>query len=90
MTDEGQVGATIKGVVFIISKASFSGALSCSLDTALGGPSPWFSKCAVAPYGIPVVIFSGGSGIPFKGDFSFGFRMFHTNASFGVLAAGAF
>lgn len=88
--DEGQVGATIKGVIFIVGKSSFSGALSCALDTALGGVSPWFSKCTVAPNGIPVVIFSGGSGIPFGGDFSFGFRQFNTNATFGVLAAGVF
>jgi hypothetical protein len=90
MTDGGKVGATIKGVIFIVGKSSFSGALSCALDTALGGVSPWFSKCTVAPNGIPVVIFSGGSGIPFGGDFSFGFRQFNTNATFGILAAGVF
>jgi hypothetical protein len=90
ITDDEQNGATIKGVIFFVSKASFSGALSCALDTALGGVSPWFSKCTVAPNGIPVVIFSGGSGIPFGGDFSFGFRQFKTNATFLVVAAGVF
>jgi len=89
MTETGK-GATIKGVFFVVSKASLSGALSCALDTALGGVSPWFSKCTVAPNGIPVVVFSGGSGIPYGGDFSFGFRLFNTNATFGVLAAGVF
>jgi hypothetical protein len=87
-TDKGTVGVTIKVVFFIVGKNSASGALSCALDTALGGVSPWFSKCTVAPNGIPVVIFSGGSGIPFGGDFSFGFRQFNTNATFGVVAAG--
>jgi hypothetical protein len=94
MTDEeeagGEAGATIRGVIFVVSKASFSGALSCALDTTLGGVSPWFSKCTVAPNRIPVVIFSGGSGIPFGGDFSFGFRQFNTNATFRVVAAGVF
>ena len=89
ITDEGQ-GATIKGVIFFVSKASLSGALSCALDTALGGVSPWFSRCTVAPNRIPLVIFSGGSGIPFGGDFSFGFRQFNTNATFGIVAAGVF
>ena len=86
-TDEGE-GVTIKGLVFVVSKASLSGALSCALDTALGGVSPWFSKCSVAPTRIPLVIFSGGSGIPYGGDFSFGFRQFNTNAIFLVVATG--
>jgi len=77
-------------VIFVANKASISGALSCALDTALGGVSPWFSKCTVAPHQIPLVIFSGGSGIPFGGDFSFGFRQFNTNATFLVVAAGVF
>ena len=89
MTEDGN-GATIKGVIFVANKASISGALSCALDTALGGVSPWFSKCTVAPHQIPLVIFSGGSGIPFGGDFSFGFRQFNTNATFLVVAAGVF
>jgi hypothetical protein len=88
MTDDGN-GGTIKGVIFIAGKASFSGALSCALDTALGGVSPWFSKCTVANR-LPVVTFSGGSGIPYGGDFSFGFRQFNTNATFLVVAAGVF
>jgi len=87
MGEEGQ-GATIKGVVFIASKSSITGALSCALDTALGGVSPWFSKCNVAPHQIPVVIFSGGPGIPYGGDFSFGFRQFNNNATFLVIATG--
>jgi len=89
MTDKGQ-GATIKAVIFVVSKTSISGALSCALDTALGGVSPWFSKCTVAPTRIPAVLFSGGSGIPYGGDFSFGFRQFNTNATFGVLAPVVF
>lgn len=89
VTDEG-AGATIKGVIFVVSKSSFSGALSCALNTALGGVSPWFSKCTVAPDGIPVVIFSGGSGIPYGGDFSFGFREFNANAALRVFSAGEF
>lgn len=86
-TEKGQ-GVTIKVVFFVVGKKSLSGALSCALDTALGGVSPWFSKCTVAPNGIPVVTFSGGSGIPYGGDLSFGFRQFNTNATFGVVAAG--
>jgi hypothetical protein len=85
--DDGKTGVTIKGVFFVTGKTSFSGALSCALDTALGGVSPWFSKCTVATK-LPVVTFSGGSGIPFGGDFSFGFRQFNANATFLVVAAG--
>jgi hypothetical protein len=87
MGEEGQ-GATIKGLVFVVSKASLSGALSCALDTALGGVSPWFSKCNVPQTRIPMVLFSGGSGIPYGGDFSFGFRQFNNNAIFLVVATG--
>jgi len=87
---DGEAGVTIKGVIFFVRRAAFSGALSCALDTALGGVSPWFTKCTVAPDGIPVVIFSGGSGIPYGGDFSFGFREFNANATFRVFSAGDF
>jgi hypothetical protein len=81
-------GVTIKGLFFVANKASISGALSCALDTALGGVSPWFSKCSVPSTKLPLVIFSGGSGIPYGGDFSFGFRQFNSNATFLVVAAG--
>ena len=87
---EGGGGATIKGVIFVVNKDAVSGPLSCALNTALGGVSPWFSKCTVAPDGIPAVIFSGGSGIPYGGDFSFGFRGFLANATFRVFSAGEF
>jgi hypothetical protein len=77
----GQGGATIDALVFVVSKASFSGTLSCALSTALGGDSPWFTNCAVSP-AAPVVTFSGGPGIPFGDEFSMGFRGFQSNTTF--------
>jgi hypothetical protein len=77
-------GGTIHEMVFVASKA-YSGTLSCALSTALGGISPWFTKCA-APAGGRVVEFFGGPGIPFGDEFSLGFRGFNANASFLVIA----
>ena len=77
---KGQAGATIDALVFVVSKASFSGTLSCALSTALGGASP-FTNCAVSPTA-PIVTFSGGPGIPFGDDFSMGFRGFNADTSF--------
>lgn len=83
-------GVTITRLIVVASKVDFSGTLSCDLSTALGGISPWFTKCNALPAGAPVVFFSGGSGIPFGGDFSVGFREFNTNATFRVTATGTF
>jgi len=78
-------GTTINALLFIASKADFSGTLSCALSTAIGGQSPWFTQCAATPGG-PVVKFFGGPGIPFGDDFSLGFRGFNANAGFQVTA----
>jgi hypothetical protein len=77
---EGQAGATIDALAFVVSNASFSGTLSCALSTALGGASP-FTNCAVSPTA-PIVTFSGGPGIPFGDDFSMGFRGFNADTTF--------
>ena len=76
----GRGGATIEALVFVVSKADFSGTLTCALSTALGGASS-FTNCAVS-MAAPVVTFSGGPGIPFGGDFSMGFRGFNTDTTF--------
>jgi hypothetical protein len=76
-------GDTINQLV-VIASHTYSGSLTCLLSTALGGPSS-FTECA--PSG-PVVRFFGGPGIPFGGDFSFGFRGFNANAVFKVIANG--
>ena len=85
-----QTGVTITRLIVVASKMDFSGTLSCQLSTALGGVSPWFTTCRALPAGAPVVTFSGGSGIPFGGDFSVGFREFNTNTTFRVTATGTF
>lgn len=74
---------TIHELIFIASPADLSGTLTCALSTALGGQSPWFTECAAGSH---VVKFFGGPGIPFGGDFSFGFRGFNDNATFRVIA----
>lgn len=86
----GNTGSTITQLVFVASRVDFSGSLTCQLSTALGGVSPWFTKCTAPSAAAPVVIFSGGSGIPFGGDFSVGFREFNTNSTFRVAASGSF
>ena len=73
---------TIQQLV-VVASPTYSGSLTCLLSTALGGPSS-FTGCA--PSG-PVVRFFGGPGIPFGGDFSFGFRGFNPNAVFTVIAS---
>ena len=72
---------TIQQLV-VVASPTYSGSLTCFLNTLLGGPSP-FTGCA--PSG-PVVRFFGGPGIPFGGDFSFGFRGFNADAVFRVVA----
>ena len=73
---------TIHKLIFS-AKTYFSGALTCALSTALGGQSPWFTECLATG---SQVKFFGGPGIPFGGDFSFGFRGFNPNATFRVIA----
>lgn len=85
-----QTGVTITRLTVVASRLDYSGTLSCQLSTALGGVSPWFKTCSVPATAAPVVFFSGGSGIPFGGDFSVGFREFNTNATFRVTATGTF
>jgi hypothetical protein len=82
----GGGGVTIYELFFSVSKSDFSGTLSCALSTALGGVSPYFTECAAAPDGRPVVAFFGGPGIPFGDDFSMGFRAFNANTTFGGTA----
>ena len=79
---KGGAGTTINALLFIASKADFSGTLSCALTTALGGQSP-FTQCAVTG---PEVSFFGGPGVPFGDDFSLGFRGFNANAGFLAIA----
>jgi hypothetical protein len=77
-------GTTIHELVFVASKADFSGTLSCELMTKFGGPSPYFKHCAAMQAG--VVEFFGGPGIPFGDEFSLGFGDFNHNATFQVTA----
>jgi hypothetical protein len=91
-------GVTINALAFGITKPDLlftSPPLTCALDTALGGVSPWFTHCAVTPAAGPkatgvlypaAVVFSDGPGIPPGGDFSLGFGMFDANAEFYVNA----